>query len=88
MSALAISTDPKNPITARDAKDAKENQDQETELSGPETMSELKGHQPFVSVLLPWRPWRPSRSMRFALLSSLPSPCALIPVTLGENIEV
>ena len=66
MSIRAISTDPKNLITAKDAKDAKENQDQETELSGPETMSGLTGHLPFVSFPFPWRAWRPSRSMRFA----------------------
>jgi hypothetical protein len=40
-------------ITARDAKDARENQDQETELCGPETMSGLTGHLPFVSFPLP-----------------------------------
>jgi hypothetical protein len=44
MSIRAISTDPKNLITARDAKDGKENQDQATELYGPETMSGLTGH--------------------------------------------
>jgi len=52
-STLAISTDPKKPDHRQGRKGRQENQDQETELCGPETMSGLTGRLPFVSFLLP-----------------------------------